>query len=329
MKFNIDANMNVLQKDVIPEIGSILFEVDTSARILDVKLLIGYANSTKKIFTIDSYFNNVVTLTDDMLYEAVEYFTSSAAYVVLTSIAIDNLSFMDRANKALVKLKDFLMHEDADIQYITYCFNDFLNGNVRNSQIFVNGDFLDRTGFKYFFMTDSHLKQEDIKVFVQKAILMSFLPKSYVYLSKSDITKDFEKAYFKRKKVLMSKTAVVKHDLNVNEPVTEFEPYYVYFRQVQNGTIYTYAYLGKCTDGKDYFLSLIKDKNKEYVITKLIEMENMQTWMVGYVKKSDIKTLNIKLYATHIYCNFLNPNSENLTDLQRVQLKELEQKWKY
>ena len=327
MKFNIDANMNVLQKDVIPEIGSILFEVDTSARILDVKLLIGYANSSKKIATIESYFNNVVTLTDNILYEAVEDFTSCAAYVVLTSIAIDNLSSMDK--KASVKLKDFLMHEDADIQYITYCFNDFLNGNVRNSQIKVNWDFLDRTGLKYFFMTDSHLKQEDIKVFVQKAIMMSFLSKSYVYLSKSDIIKDFEKAYFKRKKVLMSKTAVVKHDLNVNEPVTEFEPYYVYFRQSQNGTIYTYAYLGKCTDGKDYFLSLIKDKNKEYVITKLIEMEKMQTWMVGHIKKSDIKTLNIKLYATHIYCNFLNHNSENLTDLQRVQLKELEQKWKY
>ena len=327
MKFNIDANMNVLQKDVIPEIGSILFEVDTSARILDVKLLIGYANSSKRLATIESYFNNVVTLTDNMLYEAVEDFTSNAAYVVLTSIAIDNLSSMDK--KASIKLKDFLMHEDADIQYITYCFNDFLNGNVRNSQIKVNWDFLDRTGLKYFFMTDSHLKQEDIKVFVQKAIMMSFLSKSYVYLSKSDIIKDFEKAYFKRKKVLMSKTAVVKQDLNVNEPVTEFEPYYVYFRQSQNGTIYTYAYLGKCTDGKDYFLSLIKDKNKEYVITKLIEMEKMQTWMVGHIKKSDIKTLNIKLYATHIYCNFLNPNSENLTDLQRVQLKELEQKWKY
>lgn len=158
MNLNIDANMKVVPKGVIPEIGSILLEADISARVLDVKLLIGYANSSKLIATIDSYYNNVVTLTDNMLYEAMEDFTSCAAYVVLTSIAIDDISSMSKDDRAFVKLKDFLLHVNADIQYINYCFNDFLNGNVRNSQIAVNENFLDRTGFRYFFLIDSHLK---------------------------------------------------------------------------------------------------------------------------------------------------------------------------
>lgn len=324
MNFKIDKNMHLVQTDIIPEVGSILLDVDTSRNILTAKLLIGYANASQKIDKIEDYFNDCITLNDNMLHEALEDFTYRPAYVLLTRILI-NADVLDRNNgkdKSLVQLKDILLHEDIDIQYITYCCKDFLNGAVQKSQIYVNSDFIDRNGWNYYFMIDSYLKPDGIQIFVQKAKMMSYLPKHNIYSSKKALIKEFEKAYKLRQKVLMSKKAVVRNYLNVMVPTTKFEKYSVYFRQIKNGTIYTYVCMGKGKDGNDYFLPLIHHTDKEKIIMKLMELEKTNFWIVNYIKKSDVKTLNVKLYDMH--CKFLEPNLDNTTYWQKLKLRELE-----
>lgn len=324
MNFKIDKNMHLVPTDIIPEVGSILLDVDTSKNILTAKLLIGYSNPSQKIYKIEDYFKDCLTLNENMLHEALEDYTYRPAYVLLTRILI-NADVFDRntgKDKSLVQLKDILLHEDIDIQYITYCCNDFLNGVVQNSQIQVNSDFIQRDRWSYYFMVDSYLKSEDIQIFVQKAKMMSYLPTNLVYFSKKSLIKEFEKAYKIRQKVLMSKKAVVRNDLNVMVPTTKFEKYSVYFRQIKNGTIYTYVCMGKGKDGNDYFLPLIHNTDKEKIIMRLMELERTNFWISNYIKKSDVKTLNVKLYDMH--CKFLEPNLDNTTYWQRLKLKELE-----